>query len=279
MENDETLRKMHRLHLILADELKRICEKHKIRYFMIAGTLLGAVRHKGFIPWDDDMDFGMIRPDFERFLKVCENELDDKKFYLQTDKSEKYYAFNFAKLRLKGTKVMEKFSASVPVCSGIYIDIFPIDAVFDHKMKAEVQYASFWIVRNLLWVKCGYGSQERKKEFTYRIARFAAALLPVDFLKKMKHKAITMCCGKYSKRVVTSDGNYGLKKETLESKWVTKIEFYDFEDRRYPGISDYDAYLTYFYGDYMKLPPANSRNHHDRLEVDFGIYDRERESL
>ena len=71
MNDAENLNHMHHLHLVLADELKRICEKHSIKYFMIAGTLLGAIRHKGFIPWDDDMDFGMIREDFERFIEVC----------------------------------------------------------------------------------------------------------------------------------------------------------------------------------------------------------------
>ena len=109
MDNNETLQKMHRLHLVLADEVKRICEKHSIEYFMLAGTLLGAIRHKGFIPWDDDMDFGMTRNNFEKFLLVAEKELDAKKFYLQTDRKDRFYTFNFAKLRLNGTKVIEEF--------------------------------------------------------------------------------------------------------------------------------------------------------------------------
>ena len=83
--NDIILQHMHSLHLILADEVKRICEKHNIRYFMIAGTLLGAVRHKGFIPWDDDMDFGMLRNDYDKFVSVCAAEIDENKFYLQTE--------------------------------------------------------------------------------------------------------------------------------------------------------------------------------------------------
>ena len=125
--NDIILQHMHSLHLILADEVKRICEKHNIRYFMIAGTLLGAVRHKGFIPWDDDMDFGMLRNDYDKFVSVCAAEIDENKFYLQTDKKDKYYTFNFAKLRLCGTKVIESFSFDVQTNQGIYIDIFPID--------------------------------------------------------------------------------------------------------------------------------------------------------
>lgn len=272
MGNDEILNHMHQLHLLLADELKRICEKHGIRYFMIAGTLLGAVRHKGFIPWDDDMDFGMLRPDFEKFLQVSKKELDMDRFYLQTDRNDLYYTFNFAKLRLNGTKVFEEFSSKVSTNQGIYIDIFPIDAVDDRALKAAIQYKSFWIFRNLLWVKCGYGEEERKRKLNYKIAKLCAAPFSIEFLKKMKHKTITSCKSGETRKVVTSDGTYGLGKETLDAKWVNELSDYIFEDRTYPGIADYDGYLSYFYKDYMKLPPKDKRNHHGRLEVDFGKY-------
>lgn len=270
--NDEILKHMHQLHLILADEMKRICEKNNIKYFMIAGTLLGAVRHKGFIPWDDDMDFGMLRPDFELFLKACATELDINKYYLQTDRKDKYYTFNFAKLRLNGTRVLEDFSSKVNTNQGIYIDIFPIDAVPDNTMKAMIQYKSFWFYRNLLWVKCGYGSEKRKKEKSYQVAKMLSRLYTIESLKKHKASSIEKYEGKPTKFVVTSDGSYGLKKETLKTEWVMHLNEYQFENRTYPGIADYDEYLSYFYGDYMQLPPEDKRNHHGRLEVDFGNY-------
>lgn len=263
---------MHQLHLILADELKRICENNNIKYFMIAGTLLGAVRHKGFIPWDDDMDFGMLRQDYECFLKACERELDTDRFYLQTDKDDKFYTFNFAKLRLNGTRVLEDFSAKVNTNQGIYIDIFPIDSVSDNSVKAMIQYKSFWLYRNLLWVKCGYGSKERKKQKIYKVAKFLSSFFTIESLKKRKDNSIRKYEGKSTKYVVTSDGNYGLKKETLKTAWVTHLRDYPFEDRVYPGLADFDEYLSYFYGDYMKLPPEDKRNHHGRLEVYFGDY-------
>lgn len=272
MGNDEILHHMHRLHLVLADEVKRICEKNNIKYFMIAGTLLGAVRHRGFIPWDDDMDFGMLRPDYECFLKVCESELNTDRFYLQTDENEKFYTFNFAKLRLNGTKVLESFSARVNTNQGIYIDIFPIDSVSDNAIKAMVQYKRFWFYRNLLWVKCGYGSEERKREKSYQVAKLLSRLYSIESLKKHKANSIRKYEGKATKFVVTSDGNYGLKKETLKTSWVTHLREYQFEDRSYPGIANFDEYLSFFYGDYMQLPPEEKRNHHGRLEVDFGSY-------
>ena len=81
---EKELSRVHELELVIAEEIKRICTKHHISYFMIAGTLLGAVRHGGFIPWDEDMDFGMTRKNFERFVRVCQKELDSSKFFLQT---------------------------------------------------------------------------------------------------------------------------------------------------------------------------------------------------
>ncbi|MGN0334344.1 MAG: phosphorylcholine transferase LicD [Lachnospiraceae bacterium] len=273
MNNDDILVKMHSLHLVLAEELKRICEKHHIRYFMIAGTLLGAVRHKGFIPWDDDMDFGMLREDYDRFVKICGEELDKEVFYLQTSDTDRYYTFNFVKLRLKGTRVLEEFSSKTNTDQGIYIDIFPIDHVSDNPLMAAVQYKSFWFFRNLLWVKCGYGEEERKKQLSYKVARFLSGFFTISFLKKMKYRTITCCMGRRTKKVVTSDGTYGLKKETLSAEWVENLATYEFEHCQYPGIADYDAYLSYFYGDYMKLPPESKRDHHKRLMVDFGDYE------
>lgn len=272
MNNDDVLKKLHSMHLILADELKRICEKHNIKYFMIAGTLLGAVRHEGFIPWDDDMDFGMMRDDYERFLTVCQEELDNTKFYLQTDRNDKYYTFNFSKLRLLGTKVTETFSSSVNTHQGIYIDIFPIDVVPDNKIKKRIQFVSFWFFRNLLWIKCGYGDESQKREGKYIIAKIISKFFSISFLKKMKQKSISKYSQLSSKYVVTSDGSYGLQKETLNYEWIKKVKDYKFEDRIYPGLSQSTEYLTYFYGDYMKLPPKDKRNHHGCIEVDFGPY-------
>ena len=272
MTNEEILNKMHPLHLMLADEFMRICNSHNLKTFMIAGTLLGAIRHKGFIPWDDDMDFGMPRDDYEHFLMVAPTEINRDYFELKYDRNEKFYAGNYAKLMLKGTSLVEDSSKEVNIHQGIFIDIFPVDAISDNKVQAFIQLKSFWVYRNLLWVKCGYGDYKRKKQLSYRATKCLAAFFSINRLKSLKHNAISKYSGQKTEKVVVSDGTYGLSKETLKSKWVSEITSYPFEDRFYPGISDYDSYLTYFYGDYMELPPENRRNHHGRINVDFGPY-------
>lgn len=272
MHEDETLRILHKLQLMITDQVKSICEINNIEFFMIGGTMLGAIRHKGFIPWDDDVDLGMLRKDYEKFISCCENSLDKSKFYLQTDFNDTYYAFDFAKIRLKGTSVTESFSENVNTNQGIYIDIFPLDNLPDNKWKARYTLFRFWIYRNLLWVKCGYGEKERKKKLSYKAARILASFISIDNLKKKKNNTITKYSDIKTNYVINSDGAYGLKKEIIKREWVENIIPYTFEDRVYPGVSNYRDYLTHFYNDYMELPPENQRNHHARQSIDFGSY-------
>lgn len=266
---DTELEKLHRLDILLANELNKICEKHNIKYFMLAGTLLGAIRHKGFIPWDDDMDFGMRRADFERFIEVCSLELNKEKFHFQTMSTEKAYPFNFVKLTLKNTEIVEEFSKGKLKNNGIFIDIFPVDNISDNKLKAYFQLKLFWVFRNLLLIKLGYGDDSKK---FYKFGRILSRLFPIDFLKYMKETVIKCANSEKSKKVIVSDGTYGLKKETIDSKWIDNLVSYQFEDSRFPGIEYYDEYLSYFYGDYMTPPKEDDRNHHNRTKIDFGPY-------
>ena len=106
--------------------LDGICRKENISYSLHGGTLLGAVRENGFIPWDDDMDIGMLRADYEKFLNVAKEKLN-KKYFLQTWDTDEKFALPFAKIRLNGTKYIEHNSKNVDIHNGIYIDIFPYD--------------------------------------------------------------------------------------------------------------------------------------------------------
>ena len=119
--------KLHQCLLMIAKEIKRICDKNGIKYFLIGGSLLGAVRHNGFIPWDDDMDFGMLRADYDRFISVCENDLKDE-FLLCSINTEENYNRAFAKVRLKGTFFPDQGQAN-GINSGIFVDVFPIDVM------------------------------------------------------------------------------------------------------------------------------------------------------
>jgi lipopolysaccharide cholinephosphotransferase len=199
-------------------------------------------------------------------------ELNQEKFFLQTGQNDNQYTFDFIKLRLNGTKLLEGFSANVETHQGIYIDIFPFDNVPDNFIQKYFQRKRFWFYRNLLWVKCGYGNQDRKKELGFKLAKYISCLFTKQYLKNTKKKIITAYNDKMSEYVVSGDGTYGLEKETIRKEWIESQAIYSFEDELFMGIKDYDAYLTHIYGDYMQPPPVEKRNHHNRLLIDYGDY-------
>ncbi len=126
--DDETLNKLHETLIELLDEFVRICKKHNLKYTLVAGTVLGAVRHSGFIPWDDDIDVGMLRPDYEKFLEVAPKELKDK-YILDCFEQNKDYHLSFAKIKKNGTIFDEEAAHHMNNHKGIFLDVFPLDNV------------------------------------------------------------------------------------------------------------------------------------------------------
>ena len=118
------LRKLQLTEIEVLDEIVRICKKHKLQYFLLAGTCLGAVRHSGFIPWDDDIDIGMPREDYEKFLNIALDELDEK-YFLQYYKTDENYYLGFAKVRKNNTSFITKGFEKKKGHQGFFVDIFP----------------------------------------------------------------------------------------------------------------------------------------------------------
>ena len=124
---EEEKRFLQTEELSVLNEIKRVCDRNGIKYYITAGTLLGAVRHGGFIPWDDDVDIVMKREDYERFGRICRAELRPGFFY-QSEQTERDYPFGFAKVRKDNTSVREKILDGLEIHKGCYVDIFPLDA-------------------------------------------------------------------------------------------------------------------------------------------------------
>ena len=152
----EKLRKMQLLELKILKEVKRICEKHNIPYFLIAGSLIGAVRHKGFIPWDDDIDIGMLRDDYERFLDVCKTDLGSE-YFLQTPETEKGNAdYGIAHIRLNGTSMVQEFRKNTTTHNGFTIDIFPYDNLPENKFFCFLYAKAFPLLKRICAKRMGY---------------------------------------------------------------------------------------------------------------------------
>ena len=136
--DEETLKHLHDLELMILKEFIKICEENNLNYYMYAGSLLGTIRHKGFIPWDDDLDVIMFREDFEKFKKIFPT-LNNPKYDLLSNEINEDYFFFFAKLMLRNTKFEEKWNEELNLHVGINIDIFVLDDMSNNKFSRKIQ--------------------------------------------------------------------------------------------------------------------------------------------
>ena len=237
--------------LQLLKEFDRVCKVLSIPYVLFAGTLLGAVRHQGFIPWDDDLDVLMLREDYERFLREADTVLDREKFFLQKEFSEHWPMF-FSKLRLNNTTCLEKFHPKDPeMHQGIYMDIFPCDRAFVGETGRYIQFlASKVIIAKSLYAR-GYDTDSRKKKLFMELCRCLPAAPFLWIVKKGS--------GKSGKRhsFLGAASSYG--KNIFPEKYFKDTGKALFEGQEYVIPADYDAVLRQLYGDYMEMPTQEER--------------------
>lgn len=270
------LRKLQLLQTKCLLEVKRICEKHNIQYFLFCGTLLGAARHQGFIPWDDDIDIGMLRSDYQHFIKVCETELSPD-FFLQTKESDENYALPFAKLRLRGTRRIEKSSASTNIDTGIDIDIVPHDAVSANPSIVWLHGMFCWMLRSMYAYKCGYQLVNEKTPGIKKIAAmfciFSSFFITKTTLSHLMDKVYQINNNKNT-IYVASLSEMRPKDAVMKLVEVMNQVFLPFEGVEHPVPACYHEYLSNYYGaDYMEMPPEEKRRQHDIIELDFGAYE------
>jgi lipopolysaccharide cholinephosphotransferase len=270
--SSEDLRRLQLTELEIATEVTDLCDKHGIPYVLLGGSALGARRHQGFIPWDDDIDMGMLRKDFDRFVEITETELP-RSLYLQYWLDDPHMGAPFAKVRLNNTRVLESTSKDTGGHKGISIDIFPFDNVPDG--IAEVVWKlklKFW--KRVLRHKCGYTIRELPLPayLADLLPRAASRLFSVEHAKREMHRLMTEYIDRPSHRVLAVGGAYDFRKDMLERSWFVDRTRHPFEDRSFYCPTKIDDYLAHMYGDFMSLPPVGDRtNKHTILELKFDL--------
>lgn len=260
MEQDD-LSAIKAIELEIFDEFLRLAEKHDLEYFLTAGTCLGAVRHGGFIPWDDDIDVGMPRSEYERFERIAQEELDDRYVY-QTMNTEPGCGFVFGKIRAKDTVLSENYSHHLPMSQGVWVDIFPFDEMPDDTRKRKALYRKVSFLRNLYIVKCGYAMPEGKGKL-FPILYHAARLFSKFVSRKEVIAALQAAMTQYQDLPTTYVYNFGTAyapgKELIAQDVLFPCGKLAFEGRPCKVPRNTDAFLTSLYGDYMTLPPEEKR--------------------
>lgn len=266
MEKKElTLEEIKAVELDLLKRFHSVCKDNGFNYSLMGGTLLGAVRHGGFIPWDDDIDVIMPRPDYERFVEYCRtNTTSFKLISVQTDDG---YAYLFGKVMDMDTELVEIVGNRNAVDLGIYIDIFIYDGMGNSEEEARKNFNKSRFLRELLvasnWKKF---FRSKTKAWYYEPVRFAFFVMS----RFVNHKKIINSINKkYEKTDFYASeyvGNLCSDKRELSIIKRTEIDTYvtlKFEGEEFSVFSGYKTYLTNMFGDYMQLPPEDKRvTHH-----------------
>lgn len=257
--SNEQMEQLHKIELEMLIEVDRICNKNNIRYTIIGGTLIGAIRNKGFIPWDDDVDIAMLRSDYEKFRVACKKDLDKTRFYFQDDRNTKGYRWGYGKLRRKNTLFVRENQEHMIYKQGVFLDIFPHDGVPNNYLIRAIHNFKCFIIRKMLWSEVGKKCEKNIiKHFLY----VNLSKIPHDVIRKMYYSLVNVSKINNKKRVralmfPTFGKDFGYNIE-----WFKPGENIEFEGHMFQCMKGAKEYLSYSYGDYMKLPPYEERKIH-----------------
>ena len=257
--SEEELKQIQAIQQDLIQEVARICRKCGIHFNMVGGTMLGAIRHKGYIPWDDDADIGFLRTEYEKFREACKSELNHEKYYMQDLRDTEGYRWGYGKLRRKNTEFIRLNQEFMPYGQGISIDLMPFDNVPDSFLARRIHFFRCFLYRKLFWSEVGSRSE---KNIWIRFLYKGMRLIPMKQIVKSYQRFIDSGQKKKTRLVRILTFPTPKKVYGYERRWYTQLQPYPFGEMMLPGAKDYDGYLQVKYGNYMELTPIEKRKTH-----------------
>lgn len=253
----EEVKELQAKELILLKELRRICEANDITYFLAYGSLIGAVRHHGFIPWDDDVDVCMNYPDYVKFKEACKTQLGSD-FFLQTDETDPNAGLSYYKLRLNNTTLIVDYLANRDMHHGINIDIYPIYNVPDNSIQRTIQlYASaVYMLFEAGQVPENHGGiMAAGSKLLLKTIKGTSRIA----IKNKCHQYMAKFEDKHTKMKAMLFGNLNVCRHLYPAEVFSKSLKMQFENDSFSVPAGYDTYLMQYYGDYMKMPPIEEQ--------------------
>ncbi len=262
--------RLHAVDLEIVKEVVSICDRHGFKYYMLGGTMLGAIRHKGFIPWDDDIDLGIPRKDYEQFLEVAPRELS-LHLKVVNYKTDPQYHYYITRILDTETKVEEERIGNDNRYTNASIDIFPIDGTPNNSILRKIYFFRVLYHRALMSL-CYKDSIDRKrsrsraeKVLLWIMERIPVEKMTTPFKQKEKiDKLLRRQKVEGSQYIGNIMGAYRTR-EIVPAEFYGEGKMYPFEDIELRGMDLADDYLKFTYGDYMKLPPEDKRKTHFKI--------------
>lgn len=246
--------------LCLTDE---ICRENGIRYSLSGGTLLGAIRHGGFIPWDDDIDIMIPRPDYDRLVRLFNEKAKEKgkNVRIQCYENDESYDYSYAKIIDTDTLLVEDNRKND---TGVFVDVFPVEGLGDDLEKAKKLADKAYFSRTVFYLK-GMKKCSKSTTFVRTVKKRLMFIYSKMRTKKSAFEGLDKCCRKHSFDSSAYVGviayGYGRKEIVPSSVYEGFVEL-DFEGKKFMACSGYDTYLKSLYNDYMELPPVEKRIQH-----------------
>jgi lipopolysaccharide cholinephosphotransferase len=277
--DEETLQHLKDVILEIFKDFVKICEKYDLEYFTTGGTAIGALRHNGFIPWDDDIDVNMLREDYNKFMEVAPKEMGDKYIFMDASTQENY-PLMFAKMVKRGTRFIEADYEQANYPLGIFIDIFPYDKTPEDPIARKKIIKKTWNIGR--WhVLTLIPNPNLPANMNPVLKKFiTAGMYLVHGCLKLFHVTSKKTYKKYLKYATNcpekdSDLYIDYSYITGENLMVRKSDAWPlidvpFEDTTVKMVKNYDEFLRKEYGDYMELPPEDQRHNHLASYIDFG---------
>lgn len=255
-------------------EVDRICRKNNIKYTLIGGTLIGAIRHKGYIPWDDDIDVGFLRSEYDKFIKCCEKDLN-KEYRIVNAENEEGNANLFHKIKIKNTKCIESISKNSAINKEIFLDVFPFDNSPNNPIFAYFHYLKTKFYGRLLSIECNYDFS-KNKNIIKKLLNCILVIISHFYKKEKLINKIKKLSIKYNKistkYIIPIYTDIGLK-DRIKREWFSDYIQTTFENGKFYIIKNYDMFLRKSFGDYMQFPPIEERtSKHEILDIDLGNY-------
>ncbi len=248
-----------KLELEMLNIISEICEKNNLKYYMCGGTLLGAIRHKGFIPWDDDIDIMLFRSDYNKLIKILKNQTRYSWLSVLTSDVDGYY-YTFAKA--VDNRTVAKMDDNITE-HGLWVDIFPFDNLPNSEIKRKIFIMRCYFYRSIVMaMTTDFDAKDSiKHKKTKKILNFFSKFInKKHFIKK--YERVSQKYNNINSNYVASLFSPYKLKECFEKCWFDDRRKYNFEEFQFFGPKDYDKYLSQLYGNYMKLPPKEERRDH-----------------